>query len=177
MKKSLHILIGAVILAFTFNACGGAGQQVKTETAKETKTEEKQVQVKADAGGDIAVNAINDQVGGFYITGFRGGSSKIDRNKDLEYMKKIVKLVKPIIDKVPDGYVMEITGHCADYESAAEQKRVSEERAKTIYNELKKAGASAKKMTYRGAGTDEPLKGVDGKDPRQRRVSFKAIKQ
>ena len=172
MKKSLHILIGSIILAFVFNACGGSGQQLKTGT----KPDDKQVQVKADSGGDVAVQAINEQVGGFYITGFRSGSSKIDRNKDLEYMKKIVKLVKPIIDKVPDGYVMEITGHCADYESASEQKKVSEARAKAIYDELKKAGASAKKMTYRGVGTDEPLKGVDGKDPKQRRVSFRAVK-
>jgi len=176
MKKSLQILIGSMIIAFVFNACGG-GQtsQVKTES----KEQDTAVKVQSTGGGadDMAIVAINKQAKGFYVDGFAGGTSTISKNRNLENMKKIVKLVKPLIDKLPDGYVMEITGHCAAYESEAERQRVSENRAKMVYEELKKAGAAADKMTYRGAGSDEPLSGVDPKSTKQRRVSFLAVKK
>ena len=42
---------------------------------------------------------------------------------------------------------------------------------------LKKAGVPAKKLSYKGVGISEPLEGVDGKDAKQRRVSFTAIKK
>ena len=38
-------------------------------------------------------------------------------------------------------------------------------------------GAAESKMTYRGAGIDEPIPGLDPKDFKQRRVSFKAVKK
>jgi outer membrane protein OmpA-like peptidoglycan-associated protein len=72
---------------------------------------------------------------------------------------------------------MQITGHAADYPTKATQASVSKGRAAKIYNELKKAGVPAAKMTYKGVGIDEPLSGYDGKDAKQRRVSFKAVKK
>ena len=32
-------------------------------------------------------------------------------------------------------------------------------------------------MTYKGVGINEPLEGYSDKDPKQRRVSFKAVKK
>ena len=171
MKKRLSLIISSLMIAVFTIACSGAGQ------VKSGASGDQQMNVKAGSGGDFAVDAINNQIKDFSIDGFHGGSSKINQNEDLENLKKIVGLVKPIIDKVPDGYVMQITGHCADYDSKAKQKSVSTARAKKIYDELKKAGASTKKMTYRGAGTSELLEGLSGKDFQQRRVSFKAVKK
>ena len=57
------------------------------------------------------------------------------------------------------------------------RKRVSTARAEKIYNELKKAGVSGKKMTAIGVGSDEPLTDYGDKDAKQRRVSFKAVKK
>lgn len=174
MKKSLQLMIGSVILAFVVSACAGGGQQVQSDQ----KTDDSQVKVQSGGGADdMAIKAINNEISEFFIDGFAGDSSKIRDKEDMEKMKKIVKLVKPIVNKVPDGYVMQITGHTADYESTARQKKVSEARAKAVYDALVKEGVSAKKLVYRGVGSNEPRPGYDKKDFAQRCVSFLAVKK
>ncbi|HOQ12873.1 MAG TPA: OmpA family protein [Spirochaetota bacterium] len=173
MKKYISLLLAVVVSAAFALSCAQTTQQAKTEVKQETTPK-----VKSDAGdSDMAVSMINRQVKDFSIDGFRGGSAKLSKNEDLENMKKIVALVKPIIEKVPDGYVMQITGHAANYNSTAMQMSVSKARAAKIYDELKKAGVPASKMTYKGVGINEPLEGYSDKDPKQRRVSFKAVKK
>lgn len=175
MKKVSGIVLTSLMVVAFLSSCSNM-QQTKTETVKTAATETKDVQVKSDSG-DVAVSMVNRQVKDFAIDGFPGGSAKLDKNQDLENMKKIVALVKPIIDQIPDGYVMQITGHAASYESKSRQMSVSKARAAKIYTELKKAGVSAKKMTYKGVGINEPIDGYDVKDPKQRSVSFKAVKK
>ena len=167
MKKALVLIVSSFMMMALISC---AGTQQTTVKAPETDT-------KVSSGGNMAVDAINSQVKGFSIDGFKQGTAKIDKNEDLENMKKIVGIVKPIIEKVPDGYVMQITGHAANYNSKSEQKRVSTDRAAKIYSELKKAGVPASKMSYKGVGIDEPAAGYGDKDAQQRRVSFKAVKK
>jgi len=177
MKKLLILAIAPLMVSAFLSSCSDS-KQVKTETVK-TETAKTEVEApKVKSGGDnFVIDEINDQIKGFSIDGFHGGSAKLDKNEDLENMKKIVGYVKPIIAKIPAGYVMQITGHCANYDSDATRKKVSKARAEKIYTELKKAGAGAKKMTYRGAGSDELREGYSDKDVKQRRVSFKAVKK
>ena len=175
MKKILILIISALMMAFLIS-CAGT-QQTKTDTVKTDTVKTASTDTKVSSGGNMAVDAINSQVKGFAVDGFPGGSSKLKANEDLENMKKIVGLVKPIIAEIPAGYVMQITGHCANYESKSRQKSVSTARAEKIYNELKKAGVSGKKMSYKGVGADEPLEGYGDKDAKQRSVTFKAIKK
>lgn len=183
MKKLLSLIISLFMITAFFSSCSDSKQTktdtVKTEAAKTDTAKSGDMQVKSGASGadSLAINAINSQVKGFAIDGFPGGSSKLSKNEDLEKMKRIVGIVKPIIDQIPAGYIMQITGHAANYESKAKQKRVSTERAAKVYNELKKAGVAAAKMSYKGVGVDEPLEGIDGKDAKQRSVSFKAVKK
>lgn len=185
MKKYLILLISILTTVVFFAACVQQQQQVKTEDTAKTEDKVKEdLKVKSedkkdtsDSAGDFAVKTINNQVKDFSIDGFPGGSAKLSTNEDLENMKKIVGLVKPLIEKIPDGYVMQITGHAANYENKSRQMYVSKQRAIKIYNELKKAGVPAKKMKYKGVGITEPLEGVDSKDAKQRRVSFKAVKK
>lgn len=171
MKKTLALIVSSLMVAAFLISCAGT-PQTQTQTKTDTTPS-----VKADAGGDFAVKAINNQVSDFAIDGFPGGSSKLSKNEDLENMKKIVALVKPIIDKIPDGYVMQITGHAADYDGKAKQMSVSKARAARVYTELKNAGVAASKMTYKGVGIDEPISGADLKSVKQRSVSFKAVKK
>jgi outer membrane protein OmpA-like peptidoglycan-associated protein len=171
MKKAFYLLFVSILSTLLLVSC--ESQQPKTDVKQDVTQK-----VKSDAGdGNMAVSMINRQVGDFSIDGFPAGGSKISKNDDLENMKKIVGLVKPIIEQIPDGYVMQITGHAADYPTKSLQASVSKARAAKIYNELKKAGVPASKMTYKGVGIDEPLSGYDGKDGKQRRVSFKAVKK
>ncbi len=180
MKKIVSLIISSLMIMAFFSSCSDSKQTktetVKSDTVKTNEAETKTPQVKS-GGSDFAIDAINDQVKGFSIDGFPGGSAKLSKNKDLENMKKIVALVKPIIAKIPDGYVMQITGHCANYESDAKQKNVSANRAAKVYSELKKAGVGAKKMSYKGVGSSEPIEGYSDKDSKQRSVSFKAVKK
>lgn len=174
MKKTLSLIIASLMMIVFFNSCSDS-KQVKTDTVKTAATDPV---VKSGTGGDaMLIDEINRQVRGFSIDGFPGGSAKLRGNKDLDNMKNIVGLLVPIIDRIPDGYVMQITGHCADYESVLEQKRVSTARAAKVYNELKKAGVSSKKISYKGVGTDEPREGYPAKGKEQRSVSFKALKR
>jgi outer membrane protein OmpA-like peptidoglycan-associated protein len=168
MKKVLILIMSSLMMIALLSSCAQA-PVTKADTTTPT--------VKADDGGDFAVKAINNQVKGFAIDGFPGGSAKLSKNEDLENMKKIVALVKPIIDQVPAGYVMQITGHAADYDGKAKQMSVSKARAERVYSELKKAGVAPAKMTYKGVGINEPASGYDAKDFKQRRVSFKAVKK
>lgn len=168
MKKVLFLVFSVSLAAFLLSSCADTTQVQDTQTPT----------VKTDAGADdMAVRAINNQVKGFAIDGFAGGKATINKNEDLENMKRIVGLVKPIIDKIPDGYVMQITGHAADYPTPALQRSVSVARAKKVYDELRKAGVPASKMTYKGVGISEPREGYSPKDFAQRRVSFKAVKK
>lgn len=168
MKKSLILTISSLMIIAFLSSCSDT---------KLTKTGTIDPQVKSGSGDSFAIDEINRQVKGFSIDGFPGGSSKLAKTKDLKNMEKIVGLAKPIIAQIPDGYVMQITGHCADYESVAEQKRVSTDRAGKVYSELKKAGVAAKKMSYKGVGVDEPLESYSGKDAKQRCVTFRALKK
>ena len=171
MKKVFYLLFVSVLATFLLVSC--ESQQTKADVKQDATTK-----VKSDAGdSDMAVSMINRQVKGFAIDGFPGGSSKLSKNEDLENMKKIVGLVKPIIESVPAGYTMQITGHAANYDSASRQKSVSTARAAKIYSELKKAGVPASKMSYKGVGIAEPISGYSDKDAKQRSVSFKAVKK
>jgi len=169
MKKVLFLVLSVSLAAFLLSSCSDTAQVQETPDTTPT--------VKADGGDDMAVRAINNQVKGFSIDGFPGAKATLNKSEDLENMKRIVGLVKPIIEKIPDGYVMQITGHAADYPTPALQRSVSVARAKKIYDELKKAGVPADKMTYKGVGISEPREGYDNKDFAQRRVSFKAVKK
>lgn len=168
-KKSITGLLTVISFIFSLS-CAQTAVQTKSDMVQAPK-------VKAEAGDDTAVRMINEQVKGFSIDGFPGGSSKLRKNADLKNMKRIVTLIKPIIDSIPDGYIMQITGHAADYPTAKLQKSVSTQRAKAVYRELVKSGVPAAKLSYRGAAISEPLEGYPGKSPKQRRVSFKAVKK
>jgi len=168
MKKALILGISSLMVVAFLSSCDQ--QQVKDQAKDQSN-------VNVSSAGDFVTDSINKQVKDFSIDGFHGGNATMNKNEDLENMKNIVSIVKPVIAKIPDGYQMQITGHCADYDTPAIRQNVSTARAKKIYDELKKAGCAEAKMTYKGVGSEEPLGGYDKKDPKQRRVSFKAIKK
>ena len=123
---------------------------------------------------------INEQVKDYVIDGFNDGAATMT-TEGYANMAAIVALVKPIVDTMPDEYIMQIAGHCAtsgdDGSSAAMSKSISLARAKMTYDRLKAAGAPDVKMAYKGVGVDDPLPGVDTGDQKQRRVTFKAIQK
>ena len=72
---------------------------------------------------------------------------------------------------------IEISGHTDNIGSREYNIRLSEQRARAVVNYLVEHGISASRLTYRGAGFDEPIASNDTPEGRQknRRVEFKII--
>lgn len=123
----------------------------------------------------------NQQLSKYPVDGFDYKSSKLSTEKWDRWAKGAAPIVKEILGKLPEGYVLQVTGHtdASGPEKPEGDKpgnlKISEDRAKTVYNALKKANITSPKLTYKGIGSSELLSGVDPRDAAQRRVTFKAV--
>lgn len=88
-----------------------------------------------------------------------------------------------ILDQVIDlmkrykEYILVINGHTDNTGSVALNQKLSEERAKSCYEYIKKAGISPQRMSYRGFGPARPLYSNDTETGRalNRRVEFRML--
>ena len=162
MKKVLVVLFVAAA-AFTF-ACSSSQTTQQAETPQ------------VSSGAGMMVSATNEALkpAADALDVFQPSSAALtNRNKSL-ISSKAVAVIKEVVNKVPEGYVIQVTGHSAMVKDAATDD-VSTNRAKAVYNELLRAGIDRNKLTYKGIATSEMLPGLDGLDPKQRRVSFKVV--
>jgi outer membrane protein OmpA-like peptidoglycan-associated protein len=110
-------------------------------------------------------------------SGFGYKSSKMPSS----WAKSVAPVVKDILKNLPEGYVLQITGHTdtSGPELPTGDKpgnlKISLERALTVYNALKNAGVDTDKMICRGVGSREPLENAPPEQ--QRRVTFKLVKE
>ncbi|MBN2039640.1 MAG: OmpA family protein [Spirochaetes bacterium] len=123
----------------------------------------------------------NEQLSNYPISGFAYKSSKLNTAKWDQWAKDASPIVQEILDKLPEGYALQVTGH-ADASGPEEPVgnkpgniKISTDRAKTVYNALGRANISSPKMTYKGVGSDELLPEYDPKAAEQRRVTFKIV--
>ena len=160
--KKIAALCTLIIAIFLITSC--AKEQVK-EPAK----------VGVD---DTFVPASNTQLAKYPVTGFAYKSSKVPPQEWDRWAKIAAPVVKEILNKLPDGYVLEMRGHAdaSGPETAEGDKpgnmKISADRAKAVYDSLGKSGISSPKITYRGVGSSEPLAGADPNSGEQRRVTF-----
>ena len=131
----------------------------------------------------IDVSSMNKQLHGSSIGGFAYKSSKLDTAKWDRWASTAAPIVKDITNKLPEGYVLQVTGHtdASGPEDPTGNKpgniKISTDRAKTVYDALKRANINSPKITYKGIGSDELLSEYDSKAPEQRRVTFKIVAQ
>lgn len=169
MKRITILLMG--IIVFTFMACD-SGQKKEPEVTT-PKTDP----------GKIFVQTSNEQLANFPVAGFGYKSSSVPQQQWDAWAKNAAPVIKKVIDSMPEGYVLQVTGHTdsSGPEDPTGNKpgniKISSDRAKEVYDALKKAGITSPKMTFKGVGSSEPVDGVDGRDPKQRRVSFKVVPQ
>ena len=163
--KNLYItmIIAAGILAM--NAC--AKDQIKEP-----------VNVGAN---NTFVTASNKQLAKYPVTGFAYKSTAVPEQQWKTWARVAAPVVKEIINKLPDGYVLEVRGH-ADASGPENQEgdkpgnmNISRERAKAVIKSLESAGIESKKITYKGVGSSEPLGGYAPRSGQQRRVSFSIV--
>ncbi len=162
MNKTLYLLL-AVITAFAI----GCSSTQPTEQSEAPSV---------SSGAGMMVSASNEALkpAADALDVFPPSSSNLsNRNKSL-IGSKAVAIVKEVVNKVPEGYVIQVTGHSALVKDAATDE-VSTNRAKAVYNELVRAGINRNKLTYKGVATSELIPGLDGMDPKQRRVTFKVV--
>jgi outer membrane protein OmpA-like peptidoglycan-associated protein len=127
------------------------------------------------------ISSLNQQLTNNSIGGFAYKSSRLDSAKWDIWATKASPVVKEIISKLPDGYVLQVTGH-TDASGPEEPEgvkpgnmKISTDRAKTVYDALKRANINSPKITYKGVGSSELLNNYDSKAAEQRRVTFKIV--
>ena len=127
------------------------------------------------------VKAQNKQLEKIPVTGFAYKSAAIPKQEWDKWAEVAAPVLKEIINKLPEGYVLQVTGH-ADGSGPEEPVgnkpgniKISTERAKTVYNALKAKGITSPKMTYKGVGSSQLLPGVEPRDGANRRVTFNVV--
>ena len=175
MKKTLMIIC-SVLLAASVISCGK--KQVKEEPKVEPDLPDPKVAI---------INTQNDQLAKIPVKGFAYKGSKVPEQEWDKWAETAAPVVKQVIDKLPEGYNLQVTGH-ADQVGPEEpllskkgkevkpgNLKISTARAKAVYDALKKKGIDSPKLTFKGVGSSELTSDCDPKDACQRRVTFKVV--
>lgn len=131
--------------------------------------------------GDGAVAGLNKQLEKASVSGFDYKSTTIPSWKYDAWAKVSAPVVQSVLTQVPDGYVLQVTGHTDSRgpETAVGDKpgniKISTDRALAVHTSLRKNGITSDKLTYKGVGSSQPLAGVATDHASQRRVSFLVV--
>ena len=155
-------------------------------SAPEVKKNPEPPVVKAAApapAGDTLVEAQNAQLDKVSFQGFARGKAAVPSQDWGAWAETAAPVLKEIINALPAGYALQVTGHTDSLGSEGVTRNVyignrnlSVRRAQAVVASLRKQGISPSRVFAKGAGSSEPLDGVSPDDPRQRRVSFKIVK-
>lgn len=101
----------------------------------------------------------------------RTGGKKMD-----ELAQKSLEESKSVLADMPEGYVLQITGHHNQHPDKSKRtgKGLSVQRAKYVFDYFVKNGVAKEKLAYRGAGSSENDKSLSRDE--NRRVTFKVVK-
>jgi flagellar motor protein MotB len=128
--------------------------------------------------GNILVEGFNSQLALVPVDEYKMGKlvSKQERNDMIEAAIPVIKAVLP---RLPEGYVMQVTGH-TDTQGGAQSKAnmtLGAKKAKLVFDELRKKGIAEVKMVNRGVGGTMLSAACQEKENCQKRVSFIVIKK
>ncbi|MBS0618320.1 MAG: OmpA family protein [Spirochaetes bacterium] len=133
--------------------------------------------VAAAPGGDMLVNSLNGQLDQATLSGFDVWGTQVDTSKYDSWAQVSAPIVKGMLDQTPDGYNLEVQGHADGDGGAAANQRVSTQRAKIIYDALRKQGVNSPKLTYKGYGATRLKNASDKSAAENRRVGFQVVKK
>lgn len=87
--------------------------------------------------------------------------------------RPLLDTLADILSGIPQRTIL-VRGHTADLGRPDDQYKLSEDRAKTVAEELKSRGIDPRRLLYEGIGADEPLASNDTEEGRRqnRRVEF-----
>lgn len=138
------------------------------------KKEEPPVVASRSVDTGAVVEAQNEKLAKVPVVGlpaFKAGV-KIDT-----YGKDSLAAAKDAVADLPEGYVLQITGHHNQHPDKAQRKGngLSVQRAKQVYDYFVKNGIPKEKLTYRGVGSAEFDKSLSRE--KNRRVTFRIVKK
>ena len=162
MKKIIFVLI--MSFCVTLIACGG-GQPTGDPN-------------------EAWVRAANAELATYSLGGFAYKQANLPPAAQWNaWFKTTGPVLQKILSETPDGYVLQVTGHACergpeDQEGAKPGNiKLSNDRAKNVYDALIRNKIDSPKLTHRGVSTQIHLEGVDPRDAKQRRVSFRIVQQ
>jgi len=165
MKKFELFLI--VLLSMTLVTCGGAPKKVDTPAVS--------------SGSGMWVKQSNKQLARIPVEGFGYKESDVPAQKWDRWARLSAPVVKKIIDNLPAGYVLQVTGH-TDARGPEQPEgdkpgniKLSDDRAQEVHGALRRQGISSKKMVYKGVGSSDPRGGIAPNSAKQRRVTFVVV--
>ena len=115
--------------------------------------------------------------------GFGYKSYNVPSSELNKWAKDNKDTIESTLSKVPDGYVLQVTGHS---DSVGPRTRTgskpgnifwSTQRAKAVFNALKAQGVPTDKMTYKGVADDIPTSQCAEDEACQRRVTLQVVEK
>lgn len=173
MKKQFTTaLIGALVMAIAACSSTEKKAEVTPPPAAEAAPAANTRSVDMGAG---SVDAANEKLAKAAIVGLPA----FDAKGAGASAKGSLSTVKEVVAEMPEGYVLEITGHHNQHPDKDKRQDdgkggLSRQRAKDVYNYFVKNGIPKEKMTYRGAGSAERDESLSRE--KNRRVTFKLVK-
>ena len=174
-KKNKTILSMLMLTVLAFSSACGSTQPQKAPAASADAAQNSGEPNLAQARGGVSVEAANQQLAGVAVLGFPAFTESMPVGQFDKYGATAANVVKTIVNEMPAGYVLQITGHANQHASKDAQytKTLSVSRARYVYNYFLKKGIAKTYLSYQGVGADEPDSSLSHDN--NRRVTFKLV--
>lgn len=155
-------------------ACSSTEKKPEPPPVEAPKTAEPVVAARS-IDPSVKIEELNTRLTKVAVVGLppfqRTGGKKMD-----ELAQKSLEESKSVLADMPEGYVLQITGHHNQHPDKSKRtgKGLSVQRAKYVFDYFVKNGVAKEKLAYRGAGSSENDKSLSRDE--NRRVTFKVVK-
>jgi outer membrane protein OmpA-like peptidoglycan-associated protein len=168
LMKHIALVLACALGVFALASC--ESQQVKKDMVE-----------KSAPVDQAALEAANKKLAALDFAGFNYKDSSVSSAAFKTWSAKNLNTIQAIAASLPPMLVIQVTGH-ADTKgpelaegSKPGNVQISSDRAANFRKSLVDNGVPADKLSSKGIGTAETLKGVAGTSAKQRRVSFKVV--
>jgi flagellar motor protein MotB len=132
-------------------------------------------EVKKTAADPLA--AFNSTLEPTKIDGYGKGLTTPSASSQSNWEKTLFPVIKGVHDNLPAGIKLQVVGHTCSRGNEQVNKVVGDKRAQVVHDLLVKKGFQKDKLTQTSVGSSQTLSGLDPQDEKNRRVSFKVVKE
>ncbi|GAB4427429.1 MAG: hypothetical protein OHK0011_09360 [Turneriella sp.] len=157
-------------------ACSSTEKKAEQLVAEQPKAEEQPVVQARSVDLGAQLDSANEKLASVAILSLPPFKASAGDEAFRSSAAKALETAKSVEGDIPEGYVLQITGHGNKHpdESKRSGVQLSVQRAKLVYNYFVKNGFPKEKLAYRGVGSaqnDEKLSRAQN-----RRVTFSIVK-